>query len=139
MKKTLIPMDNSIESIRVRERIIRDFYREWKEENPSQRKYNLALKDYINIRMVSIVETSEHAAKNYLSTLAVLQSYSILTGAKRVAIRKTKVGNKNHKPFESILIMVYDLAYIRKVKMTVGVRRRTKEKVQYCITAISSE
>ena len=26
-----------------------------------------------------------------------------------------------------------------KVKMTVGVRRRTKEKVQYCITAISSE
>ena len=71
MKKTLIPMDNSIESIRVRERIIRDFYREWK--------------------------------------------------------------------FESILIMVYDLAYIGKVKMTVGVRRRTKEKVQYCITAISNE
>lgn len=95
MKKTLIPMDNSIESIRVRERIIRDFYREWKEENPSQRKYNLALKDYINIRMVSIVETSEHAAKNYLSTLAVLQLDSILAGAKRVAIRKTKVGNKN--------------------------------------------
>ncbi len=69
MKKTLIPMDNSIESIRVRERII----------------------------------------------------------------------HKNQKPFESILIMVYDLAYIGKVKMTVGVRRRTKEKVQYCITAISSE
>ena len=138
MKKTLIPMDNSTESIRVRERIIRDFYREWKEKNPSQRKYNLALKDYINIRMVSIVETSEHAAKSFLSTLAVLQLDAILSGAKKVAIRKVKEGNKNQKPFEAMMIMVYDLSFIGKVKMTVGVRRRTKEKVQYCITTISS-
>jgi hypothetical protein len=48
MNKTLIPQDNSIESIKTREKIIRDFYREWKEQNPSQRKYNVALKDYIN-------------------------------------------------------------------------------------------
>ena len=139
MKKTLIPMENSIESIRVRERIIRDFYREWKEKNPSQRKYNLALKDYINIRMVSIVETSEHAAKTFLSTLAVLQLDAILSGAKKVAIKKVKEGNKNQKPFEAMMIMEYDLSFIGKVKMTVGIRRRTKEKVQYCITAISSE
>lgn len=138
MKKTLIPMNNSTESIRVRERIIRDFYREWKEKNPSQRKYNLALKDYINIRMVSIVETSEHAAKSFLSTLAVLQLDAILSGAKKVAIRKVKEGNKNQKPFEAMMIMEYDLSFIGKVKMTVGVRRRTKEKVQYCITTISS-
>jgi hypothetical protein len=139
MKKTLIPMDNSIESIRVRERIIRDYYREWKEKNPSQRRYNLALKDYINIRMVSIVETSEHAAKTFLSTLAVLQLDSILSGAKKVAIKKVKEGNKNQKPFEAMMIMEYDLSFIGKVKMSVGIRRRTKEKVQYCITAISSE
>ena len=139
MKKTLIPMDNSIESIRVRELIIRDFYREWKEKNPSQRKYNLTLKDYINIRMVSIVETSEHAAKTFLSTLAVLQLDAILSGAKKVAIKKVKEGNKNQKPFEAMMIMEYDLSFIGKVKMTVGIRRRTKEKVQYCITAISSE
>ena len=139
MKKTLIPMDNSIESIRVRERVIRDFYREWKEKNPSQRKYNLVLKDYINIRMVSIVETSEHAAKTFLSTLAVLQLDAILSGAKKVAIKKVKEGNKNQKPFEAMMIMEYDLSFIGKVKMTVGIRRRTKEKVQYCITAISSE
>jgi hypothetical protein len=138
MKKTLIPMDNSIESIRVRERIIRDFYREWKEKNPSQRRYNLALKDYINIRMVSIVETSEHAAKTFLSTLAVLQLDAILSGAKKVANKKVKEGNKNQKPFEAMMIMEYDLTFIGKVKMTVGIRRRTKEKVQYCITAISS-
>ena len=138
MKKTVIPEDNSVESIKVRERIIRDFYREWKEKNPSQRKFNLSLKKYINIRMVSIVETSEHAAKNFLSTLAVLQLDAILVGARKVSVKKTKEGNKNQRPFERMMIMEYELTGIGKVKMTVGIRRRTREKVQYCITAISS-
>ena len=69
-------------------------------------------------------------------------SVNSITNGKRgtkVAIRKVKEGNKNQKPFESMMIMDYDLAFIGKVKMTVGIRRRTKEKVQYCITAISSE
>ena len=138
IKNTLIPEDNSIESIKKRENIIRDFYREWKEKNPSQRKFNVSLKEYINIRMVSIVETSEHAAKTYLSTIAVLQLDSILMGAKKVSIKKTKPGNKNQKPFERMMIMEYELKFIGKVKMTVGIRRRTHEKVQYCITAIQS-
>lgn len=138
MEKATIPVDNSVGSIKQREQIIRDFYREWKEKNPLQRKYNLFLKEYINIRMVSIVETSEHAAKNYLSTLAVLQLDAILTGAKKVNIRKVKEGNKNQKPFERMMIMEYELTGIGKVKMTVGIRRRTHEKVQYCITAINS-
>lgn len=133
----MIPKGNSIEDIKLREEIIRKFYRDWKEKNPSQRKYNLSLKEYINIRMVSIIETSEHAAKSYLSTLAVLQLDAILIGAKKVSIRKTKIGNKNQKPFEGIMIMEYELIGIGKVKMTVGIRRRTREKVQYCITAIS--
>lgn len=97
------------------------------------------MKDYINIRMVSIVETSEHAAKNYLSTLAVLQLDSILVGAKKVSSRKPKKGNNNQKPFERILIMEYELIGIGTVKMTVGVRRKTHEKVQYCITAINNK
>ena len=139
MKKTLIPEDNSVESIRVRERIIRDFYREWKEKNPSQRKFNVSLKEYINIRMISIVETSERAAKNFLSTLAVLQLDAILMGARKVSVKKVKENNKNQKPFERMLIMEYQLIGIGKVKMTVGVRRRTHEKVQYCITTIRSE
>lgn len=92
--------------------IIRNFYREWKE--------------YINIRMVSIIETSEHAAKNYLSTLAVLQLDSILAGAKKVSVKKPKPGNANQKPFERIMIMEHELIGIGKVKMTVGIRRRTR-------------
>ncbi|MBO7286665.1 MAG: hypothetical protein J6U85_00370 [Bacteroidales bacterium] len=133
----IIPKGNSSEDIKEREKIIRHFYRRWKEENPSQRRYNLSLKEYINIRMVSIIETSEHAAKSYLSTLAVLQLDAILVGAKKVYISKTKKNNKNQEPFERMMIMEYELIGIGKVKMTVGIRRRTKEKVQYCITAIS--
>ena len=106
-----IPNDDSLESIKSREKIIRKFYCEWKENNPSQRKYNL-------------------------STLAVLQLDSILTGAKKISIQKTKSNSKNQKSFERIMIMEYQLAFIGRVKMTVSIRRRTKEKVQYCITAI---
>ncbi len=135
----MIPQGNSLEEIKTREKIIRDFYREWKEHNPLQRKYNLSLKEFINIRMVSIIETSEHASKSYLSTLAVLQLDSILVGARKVSIKKTKPGNKNQKPFERIMIMEYELTGIGTVKMTVGVRKRTREKVQYCITAIDSK
>ena len=136
MDITQIPKDDSLESIKIRESIIREFYREWKEKNPSQRKYNISLKDYINIRMVSIIETSEHAAKNYLSTLAVMQLDSILAGAKKISLHKTKTESKNQKAFERIMIMEYEIVFIGKVKMTVGIRRRTQEKVQYCITAI---
>lgn len=135
----MIPEGNTLNDIKQREQIIRDFYREWKEKNPSQRKFNLSLKEYINIRMVSIVETSEHAAKNYLSTLAVLQLDAILVGAKKVSVRKTKPRNRNQQPFERMMIMEYDMVGIGTVKMTVGVRRRTQEKVQYCITAISNK
>lgn len=138
MKKTLIPQDDSIESIKAREQIIRDFYREWKEKNPSQRKYNLSLKEYINIRMVSIIETSEHAAKNYFSTIAVLQLDAILMGAKKITVNSTKQGNKNQKPFEKMIVMEYDVAFVGRVRMTVGIKRRSHEKVQYCITAIRS-
>ena len=135
----MIPEGNTLNDIKQREQIIRDFYREWKEKNPSQRKFNLSLKEYINIRMVSIVETSEHAAKNYLSTLAVLQLDAILVGAKKVSVRKTKPRNRNQQPFERMMLMEYDMVGIGTVKMTVGVRRRTQEKVQYCITAISNK
>ena len=135
----MIPEGNTLDEIKERERIIREFYREWKEKNQLQRKYNLALKEYINIRMVSIVETSEHAAKSYLSTWAVLQLDAILVGAKKISIKKVKPNNKNQQPFERMMIMEYELVGIGTVKMTVGVRRRTQEKVQYCITAISNK
>ena len=59
----MIPEGNTLDEIKERERIIREFYHEWKEKNPLQRKYNLALKEYINIRMVSIVEQASMRRK----------------------------------------------------------------------------
>ena len=130
-----VPMGNSIEDIEARRNIISRFYYDWKLRNQSLRKFNLSLNEYINIRFVSITETCTHASRNYLSTLAVLQLDAILTNARVVSTVKSKE-NGNQKPFEKMIIMRYDCVGIGVVKMTVGVRRRTHEKVQYCITAL---
>ena len=85
-----------------------------------------------------ITETCAHASRTYLSTLAVLQLDAILTNAKVVSTVRSK-DNANQKPFEKIIIMKYDCVGIGVIKMTVGVRRRSHEKVQYCITALKTE
>ena len=102
------------------------------------KKFNLSLNEDINIRFVSITETCTHASRTYLSTLAVLQLDAILTNAKVVSTVGSK-NNGNQKPFEKMIIMKYDCVGIGVIKMTVGVRRRTHEKVQYCITALQIE
>lgn len=130
-----IPTGDTSEDVVKRRSIISNFYREWKLKNPLQRRFNLSLKEYINIRFVSITETCTHASRSYLSTLAVLQLDAILTGAKKVATVPAKK-NQNQKEFEKMLIMQYHCPGIGTVKMTVGVKRKTHEKVQYCITAL---
>ena len=130
-----VPVGDSAEELETRRRIISTFYHDWKLRNPSLKKFNLSLNEYINIRFVSITETCTHASRSYLSTLAVLQLDAILTNAHVVSTVKSKE-NGNQKPFEKMIIMKYDCVGIGMVKMTVGVRRRTHEKVQYCITAL---
>lgn len=132
-----IPRGDSPDEAAKRRKIISSFYREWKENNPQQRRYNLSLKEYINIRFVSITETCTHASRSYLSTLAVLQLDAILTGAKKVKTVSAKQ-NQNQKEFDKMLIMHYRCPGIGLVKMTVGVKRRTHEKIQYCITALDA-
>ncbi len=133
-----IPTGASKENIKVRARIIAQFYQSWKTRNPSLKRYNLNLKDYINIRNVSIVETSEKAARSYLSTLAVLQLDAILTNAVKISVVAAKRGTKNQNPFNKMILMQCKLEGIGIVKLTVGIRRSDKEKVQYCITVISA-
>ena len=130
-----VSIGNSVDDIEARRKIIAKFYHDWKLRNPSLRKFNLSLNEYINIRFVSITETCTHASKNYLSTLAVLQLDAILTNARVMSIVRSKE-KRNQKPFEKMIIMKYDCVGIGVVKMTVGVRRRTHEKVQYCITSL---
>lgn len=130
-----IPMTDSVEDVASRRAIISAFYNDWKQKNPLQRKFNLSLKEYINIRFVSITETCTHASRSYLSTLAVLQLDAILTNAERKRTVLAK-NNGNQKPFDKMIIMEYQCVGIGLVKMTVGVRRGNHEKVQYCITAL---
>lgn len=133
-----IPRGDSVDDKRNRQKIIMSFYQDWKRRNPDQKKYNFALKDDINIRSVSLDETAAHASLTYLSTLAVLQLDAILTNAWLVKAVPSKQDKKNQRSFERILIMEYVCTGVGRVKMTVGVRRSDKMKVQYCITAINA-
>lgn len=133
-----IPIGNTKEDRRRRQDLIYAFYMGWKRKNPEQKKYNIALRDDINIRAVSLDETAAQASLTYLSTLAVLQLDAILTNAWLVKTVPSKQGTKNQRSFERILIMEYVCTGVGRIKMTVGVRRSDKAKVQYCITAIDT-
>lgn len=133
-----IPKGDTTEERHQRQELIMSFYEDWKRLNPEQKKYNFALKEDINIRNVSLVETAAQASLTYLSTLAVLQLDAILTNAWLVKKVPSKPNSKNQRPFESMLIMEYVCTGVGRVKMTVGVKRSDKKKVQYCITAIDA-
>ena len=133
-----IPIGNSTEERRLRQKIILSFYHDWKSRNPEAKKYNLNLKDDINIRYVSLEETAGQASMTYLSTLAVLQLDAILTNAILVETTPANPKKKNQKGFKSMLRMSYNCPGIGLVKMMVGVKQSDKTKVQYCITAIDT-
>lgn len=134
-----IPRGTAVEDMRKRQSLIYEFYQEWKRRNPSQKKYNLALNDYINIRAVSLDETAAHASQSYLSTISVLQLDAVLTNAQLVRTVPSKPKSKNQRAFETMLIMEYVCPGVGRVKMTVGVKRSDRSKVQYCITAIDAD
>lgn len=137
--KTKIPTGDSKEDIKAREKIISDFYYDWYKNNPAKKVFNIHLKDYINVRYISINETIRHASKNYYSTLAVLQLDAILSNATKYGKRTpTKQGVKNQEPFSYMIEMRYELPYIGTAKLMVGVKKNSKEKIQYCITAIKT-
>lgn len=137
--KTKIPTGDSREDIRARERIISNFYHEWYENNPGKKVFNIHLKDYINVRFVSINETIRHASKSYYSTLAVLQLDAVLSNAVKFGKRMPiKQDVKNQQPFSYMIEMRCVLPYIGTAKLMVGVKKSSKEKIQYCITTIKT-
>ena len=138
INKDEIPRGESTEETKQRSDIIWKFYQEWKKANPTQRVYNTKLKEYINIRKISIEETARHASKRYLSTLAVLQLDAILALAKLIKTGKPE-SRSNQQQFKAMLVMQYDCPGIGSVKLLVGIRHKTLLKVQYCITALEVE
>ncbi|MCL2650119.1 MAG: hypothetical protein FWD60_03710 [Candidatus Azobacteroides sp.] len=131
-----IPQGKTKEEIQQREKFIKDFYANWNAVNPEKRIYNTHLQVFIYVRFLSIQETVEKAARSYKSTLAVTYLTEILELAKVVYHTKPKVGNKKQSRFSDIIIMQYDKINFGQIKLTVGILRGSREKLQYCITAI---
>lgn len=125
-----LPMGNSRDEISARDKAIKDFYARWNAKHPEKKMWNDDLQDYIHIRFLSIEETSEKAARQYNSTIAVFRLSELLTMAKKVGEVESKRGTKNQKGFIKMLIMRLD-----DIKMMVGVQR-TGNKIQYCITSL---
>jgi hypothetical protein len=134
-----IPQGQTKEDMQIRKRIIKDFYAIWNAANPTKQIYNTNLKEFINVRYLSINETSKMASIRYLSTLAVTHYFTeILELAKEVKRTKPKQGNENQKRFSEIIILEYDKEGIGLIKLTVGILKGSRQHIQYCITTIEN-
>ena len=131
-----LPENDSTEAKKTRKEFIIDFYSKWIAINPTKQIFNKSLNDFINVRFLSIQETAGHASHTYKSTIAVTYLTEVLENAKSVTTVKPKSENKNQKRFSEIIVMEYSKESFGEIKLTVGVLRGSKQKVQYCITAI---
>ena len=131
-----IPKGRTKEEIQQREKFIKDFYAKWISVNPEKRIYNANLQAFIYVRFLSIQETSEKSARSYKSTLAVTYLTELLELAKTVNITKPKPGNNKQSRFSDLIVMKYHKKNFGEIKLTVGVLRGSRERIQYCITAI---
>ena len=135
-----IPIGDNKEERRQRKRFIMDFYKIWGTLHPQKQVFNKSLNDFVNVKHISVEETAGQASIRYKSTLAVMFLTEILANAVQKGIPKNSDPTKdNQKRFEKIIIMEYNKSEFGKIKLTVGVKRNTKEKVQYCITAIEND
>ena len=131
-----LPKDNSTEAKKERKEFIITFYSQWIAENTTKQIFNKSLNDFINVRFLSIQETAGHASHTYKSTIAVTYLTEILKNAKHITSVKPKPENKNQQRFSEIIVMEHSKKIFGKIKLTVGVLNGSKQKVQYCITAI---
>ena len=132
-----IPTGTTLEEVKVRKKIIQDFYAIWNAANPTKQVFNTNLKEFINIRYLSINETAEIASKRYISTFAITHYFTeILELAEEKRRTKPKLENNNQKRFSEIIALEYNKEEFGTIKLTVGVLRSSRLHVQYCITAI---
>ncbi|GHT33767.1 hypothetical protein FACS189434_08730 [Bacteroidia bacterium] len=135
-----IPIGDTTEDKKQRKRFIMDFYKIWETLNPEKQIFNKSLKEFVNVKHISVKETAGQASTRYKSTLAILFLNEILANAiQKGQAQNSNPAKDNQKGFEKIIIMEYDKPEFGKIKLTVGVKRGTKEKVQYCITAIEND
>ena len=133
-----VPHGQTKEEMQIRKKFIKDFYAIWNAANPTKHIYNIDLKDFISVRFLSIQETSLLAALSYKSTLAVTYLTEILERAKVKERVKPKPNNQNQKRFSEMILMRYDKKEFGTIKLTVGVLKSSRQKIQYCITALEN-
>jgi len=129
-----------------RKKFIIDFYGKWIVANPLKRLYNNSLDAFIEVRFLSLEETAGHASLKYKSTVAVTFLSEIIENA---LAPRDKTGNiitempkpaiKNQARFSKMFIMEYNKPDFGKIKLTVGELRGSRQKIQYCITAIEND
>ena len=129
-----IPFGKAKEDIKKREAIIKSFFERWRQEHPEQKVYNQELQEDILVRAISVIEAKEHSSKSYVSTRAVLELDTVISQAKKVAETRTKPTDKNQREFDKIIIMSHQLEGVGRVKLSVGVKHRSKDKIEYGLT-----
>ena len=134
-----LPKDDSTEAKKIRKAFISTFYSQWIAANPTKQIFNKSLNDFINVRFLSMQETAGHASHTYKSTIAVTYLTEVLENAKYVTRVKPKPENKNQQRFSEMIVMEYSKKDFEKIKLTVGVLKGSKQKIQYCLTAIEQK
>ena len=135
-----IPKGREKADIKTRENIVWAMLGKWLSKNPSKRKKNTDLNDYIYLRFDGMQETVNKAARNYKSTMAVFELDYILVNATKTHTDKPK--SKRQEKFVEMLIMHVETAvflpYFDRIKMLVGITKQKKnaKKIQYSISAI---
>ena len=76
--------------------------------------------------------------KNLLVHIGRIATGCHTCNSEKTKIVNAKTNNKNQKPFNKMILMECDLPGIGAVKLIVGIKRKSFEKVQYCITAIGT-
>ena len=146
LDKNGIPTGVTKEDYLARKKMIPDFYFGWIAANTTKHIFNKSLSSFIEVKYLSINETAGKAAYNYKSTLAVTFLTEILENAK---VKKDNKGNpifenpkpnvKNQARFSKIFTLYYEKKAFGKIKLTVGELRGSRQRVQYCITAIEND
>jgi hypothetical protein len=140
------PTGTEKEDYQARKKFIVNFYSNWITANTTKHIYNKSLNSFIEVKFLSINETAGKAAYHFKSTLAVTFLTEILENAiapkdenNNLIFEIPKENAKKQKRFSKMFIMHYEKPDFGTIKLTVGELRGSKQKVQYCITAIEND
>ena len=133
------------EAVEQRREVIRRFWYQLKEkygDSDNRKIMNESLNEYIYLRPISFEEAKTHSAMHYNSTKAFLRIEEILQKARPVARVPKKEDDNNQQDFECLMIMAYEIEELGKIKLTVGLRHRSKidqkhQKVEYVVSVLN--